>query len=288
MTEIPEIPTATLGAYRAKNFCLDQKLRLRSSDDAVDFINERGYCYFWPIKDVLLPSLWVATVGDCPVADKHDDPGHVTWGWKDGLLDKRVVYYAKILRRNATFIALEMAPYFYALSPNYGDYENDYLVQYKQGQLRMETKAVYEALLQHGPLHTLDLREKAHLSSKEKPYRFDRALSELQAEMKILPIGIANVGRWGYAMRYEIVARYYPQIVEDARFINEGKARKIILQKYIESVGAATLRDIQKLFQWEKKRIEKTLHDGLEEGWIREARISGKNEIHFIKEQLLL
>lgn len=49
----------------------------------VDFVNERGSVYFWPIKDVTLPSLWTA------VAGAHDDPGHVSWGWKDSLLGQR-------------------------------------------------------------------------------------------------------------------------------------------------------------------------------------------------------
>ncbi len=45
-------------------------------------------------------------------------PAMVTWGWKDDSLGKTIWYYGKILRRKATFISLEVAPYFYALSEN--------------------------------------------------------------------------------------------------------------------------------------------------------------------------
>src|SRR3972149_5049108 len=93
------------------------------------------FSYFWPIKDVTLPSLWAAVAGDRPVADAHDDPGHVTWGWKDSLLGARKWYYAKVLRKKATIIALDVAPYFYALSENYGDPRGDYLLQHEQGLL---------------------------------------------------------------------------------------------------------------------------------------------------------
>ena len=85
--------------YRAETDRLHR--RLVSSEDAVAFVNERGYVYFWPVKDVALPSLWVAVAGERPVADEHDDPGHVTWGWKDQLLDQRIWYYAKVLRKRA-------------------------------------------------------------------------------------------------------------------------------------------------------------------------------------------
>ena len=161
------LPVDALQAYRAQTFRTAPGLRLQSADEAVAFVNQRGFVYFWPIKDVLLPSLWTATAGDRPVADAHDAPGHVTWGWKDSLLGTRRWYYAKVLRKRATMISLELAPYFYALSENYGSPEEDYLTIYEQGRLTLEAKLVYEALLDHGPLDTIALRKAARLSSRE-------------------------------------------------------------------------------------------------------------------------
>ena len=83
---------AKLTQYRAHTFRTAPGLRLASEDEAVNFVNERGFTFFWPFKNVLCPSLWMAAAGDRPVADEHDDPGHVTWGWKDGLLGKRRVF----------------------------------------------------------------------------------------------------------------------------------------------------------------------------------------------------
>src|SRR5512142_3094111 len=124
-----------LRAYRARTFHTAPGARVKTKDEAVAFVNERGFAYFWPIKEVSLPSLWAAVAGDRPVADAHDDPGHVTWGWKDSLLGKRKWYYAKVLRHKSTLIALDVAPYFYALSENFGAPEEDYLLQYEQGLL---------------------------------------------------------------------------------------------------------------------------------------------------------
>jgi len=61
-------------------------------EEAIRYVNERGFIYFWPINGILLPSLWEAVSGDRPVPNEHDDPGHVTWGWKDSLLGKHVWY----------------------------------------------------------------------------------------------------------------------------------------------------------------------------------------------------
>ena len=251
MTDLKTLQKKAI-SYREKTYHLTHSLRLHGPQDAVDFVNERGFIFFWPIKDYNLPNLWYATVGERPVPNDHDDPGHVTWGWKDGLLDKRVWYYTKLIHKKATILSLEMAPYFYALSPNYGDYENDYLVQYKSGLMSVEMKNVYEALLEHGPMHTLDLHKQAHITSADKKYLFDKTLTDLQAEMKIIPVGIAEAGRWNYAMIYDIAARYYPEIVEKARFISEAKAQQEIVLVYLHSVGMADLKTINRMFGWKE------------------------------------
>jgi len=241
--------------YRTRTYHLERKHWLQDEKDAIRFVEERGFVFFWPIKDYDLPSLWHATVGDRPVPNTHDDPGHITWRWKDDLLDKHVWYYAKLLRKKSTIISFELVPYFYTLSPNFGDYENDYLVQYKNGLMSVEAKNVYEALLKNGALHTLDLHKEAHMTSTDKKYRFDKALNDLQTEMKIIPVGIAQAGRWGYAMIYDIAARVYPQIVDQARYLTEAKAQEAILRCYLRSVGAADIKKISALFGWKRDYV---------------------------------
>src|SRR5512143_2614192 len=108
-----------LSNYRNQMFRTGRTKRLISQAEARKFVDERGFIYFWPVKGIDLPSLWAAVAGDRPVADAHDDPAHVTWGGKDNALPKRIWYYAKVLRRRATMISLDIAPYFYALSENY-------------------------------------------------------------------------------------------------------------------------------------------------------------------------
>ncbi|MEZ0396123.1 MAG: crosslink repair DNA glycosylase YcaQ family protein [Anaerolineales bacterium] len=247
-----------LKAYRAYTYRLPPHPRLASPEAAVDYVNERGFVYFWPVKGMELPSLWTAVAGDRPVADEHDDPGHVTWGWKDDSLDKRLWYYAKILRRKATFISLEVAPYFYALSENYGSPEEDYLLAYQEGRLTQAAKQVYEALLAKGPLDTISLRKEARLMNAKETV-FHRALEDLQMDFKILPVGVAEAGAWRYAYRYELTARHFPDLPERARPIGEAEARAKLVELYFRSVGAAQSRDLVKLFGWPPELVRRTV-----------------------------
>jgi len=256
-TFMPVLDLKKLQAHRVRTYNLPPAKRLASPSQALAFVNQRGFVYFWPIKGIDLPSLWTAVAGDRPVADAHDDPGHITWGWKDRSLDKKIWYYAKVLRKKATMIALDIAPYFYALSENYGDPEEDYLVAYEEGRLPQSAKLVYEAILKEGALNTIDLRRAAGLGNA-KDSEFNKALEILQADFKILPVGVAVAGAWKYSFIYEIVPRHFSELPEQARKINEGAARAKLIELYFGSVGASTEAEAGKLFGWKKELLART------------------------------
>jgi hypothetical protein len=267
---MPQINLKKLISLRKQTFHLPPAKRLSSPSQALTFVNARGFIYFWPIKGIDLPSLWTAVAGDRPVADKHDDPGHITWGWKDDALNKKIWYYGKILRGKATMISLDVAPYFYALSENYGTPEEDYLIAYHEGRLTQASKQVYETLLDTGALNTLDLRKKAKLSNA-KDSEFNKALEQLQRDFKILPVGVAQVGAWKYSHVYEVVPRHFPDLPEQARKISESQARTKLLELYFASVGAAQLRDVTKLFGWSNEIANRTINKLVEQNVLANA-----------------
>ena len=267
---MPNLDIDKLKAHRARTYNLPPFKKLSSPAQARDYVNARGFIYFWPIKGIDFPSLWTAVAGDRPVPNEHDDPGHVTWRWKDNALDKRVWYYAKVLRRKATIISLDAVPYFYALTENYGDYREDYLIPYEEGRLPQGAKQVYETILDNGPLNTVDLRPMARMSNA-KDSEFNKALEILQSDFKILPVGVAKAGAWNYSFIYEITARYYPDLPEQARYIGEGEARGKLLELYFESVGAAQMRDMNKMFRWGNELTARAVRRLIEAGKIVEG-----------------
>ncbi len=261
---MPVLSFERLQLYRSQTFRTAPGSQVEHINQAVDYVNERAFIFFWPIKDIILPSLWVAANGDRPVADEHDDPGHRTWDWKDSLLGKDRWYYARTLRRRNTMISMTALPYFYALSPNYGDYENDYLDQYAAGALTQESKLIYEALLNEGPLDTLALRRLTHMQSTNSNTRFSRALDDLQIQFKILPVGVSHAGAWHYAFIYDLTARHFPKLSATARSITESQARLYLLEKYFLSVGAARRQDINKLFKWRPEDAHRSIESLLQ------------------------
>jgi hypothetical protein len=267
---MPILLIQQLNQYRARTYFTAPGMRLTSSEDAVNFVNQRGFVSFWPIKGLELPSLWAAAAGDRPVPDAHDDPGHVTWGWKDESLGKKRWYYGRVIKRRNAMISLEALPFFYALSPNFGEPEQDYLIQYEQGQLRPEAKWVFEALLQQGPLDTLALRKAAHLSSTGSDSRFTRAVDDLMMEFKILPIGIAPVGAWKYAFIYDCTHRHLPdlfgQVVQAG--LDEPEARRKIVELYLKSTGAAQEASLTRIFGWTASQTHQAVYELVEKSLV--------------------
>lgn len=265
-----------LNQYRAQTFRTAPGLRLHSPDQAVDFVNQRGFIFFWPIKNVSFPSLWAAVAGDRPVPDEHDDPGHVTWGWKDSLLGKRRWYYGRVLCKRNSMIALDVLPYFYALSPNYGNFEEDYLIDYEAGSLPLASKLIYEALLKEGPLDTIALRKKSGFTSRASDTEFNHALDNLQTTFRILPTGVADAGAWHYAFVYDLVPRHFPDLTERAHPITEPEARQKLIQLYLDSLGGATFKELQRFFctqplNWDPKRLKSDLQKMEDRGELRQS-----------------
>jgi len=236
--------------YQENTFRTELSRRLKSLEEAIDYVNERGFIFFYPIRKFPFPSLWTATAGDRPVPDKHDDPGHITWRWKDSMLGSQEWYYAKALCKKACMISMNILPYFYALSHNYGSPEDDHIILYEQGKLTQEGRQIYQVLLDEGPLNTIALKKATHLSNSDQEGRFNKAMVDLQSDFKILPIGVSEAGPWRYAFKYEITARYYPDLLEKSAIINELSAIERLLDCYLQALGIEKVNNIQRFFRW--------------------------------------
>jgi len=246
--------------YRSNTYRFNPSLRLHSIKDAVNFVNQRGFVFFWPITGIDMPSLWCAVAGDRSVPNNHDDPGHITWRWKDDLLGKKKWYYAKILRQKSTIISLKLVPYFFALSQSVNEGLGDLTFLYKQGKISAEEKWIYEALTISGPLDTITLRHQSNLSASVSASRFNRALVLLQRDFRIMPSGISQNGRWKYAYFYQTVQNEFPELIEQSMRINKEYPFITILRSYFRSNGTGTAKIIQKIFGWHVDDINKAIN----------------------------
>ena len=153
-----------------------------------------------------------------------------------------------------------------------------------------EAKAIYEALLEHGPLDTMRLRREARMSAENAKSRFERALVELQVGLKVLPIGVTRTGAWRYAFIYEIVQRHFPELPAQSRPITRAEARRALVSHYLDNVVAADRKMIGKVFhvlKWTRTELDRTIAALLQEGAVRQMQIKGLKDPQLVSTRAL-
>jgi hypothetical protein len=254
-----------IDTIRAGNYRRTKTLRVQTIEQARRFVNDVGFCFFWPIQGVELPNLFHAIAGRVrDVPNEHNDPDiSKCWGWKDQSLGQKRWYYGKLLHKKATMVSMALLPAFYALSPNFGS-DEDYLQDYEAGLLSFEAKSIFEVLMKSGPMDTVKLRKESRLSAEASKATFERALVELQGTLRILPVGVAEAGAWRYAFVYDLVTRHLPDLPAQAQRITRGEARTRLVTQLLDNVVVATEPEIQRVFRVFKptrSELEKTLAD---------------------------
>jgi hypothetical protein len=103
---------------------------------------------------------------------QKDPEASLTWVLKDELVKRGRVYYAKLARGNAMFLAPRMIPYFHAIwgrTPRL---------------LSTDARAVLKVLRREWEMSTSDLRDASRVRDRRV---FNRAMDELQAAMIVIP-----------------------------------------------------------------------------------------------------
>lgn len=254
-------------ALRNERYHRRRDLRLTNENDIRRFVDDAGVCLLFSAQGIEMPNVYQAVAGYAKgMTAKHNDPAiSLTWGTKDRSLNQRWWYYGKLLKGKATLVSLDLLPSFYALSENFGS-DDDYLLEYEAGTLSNDAKNIYEALLRHGPMHAIELKRKSNLYGDEVKAKFDKALGELQAGLKVLPTGVAEAGAWRYAFIYDIVSRWLPEQTTAAQDISRSDARVNILSRHLRNVVMSDARTLSRIFNWKIIETESALKKLAERG----------------------
>ena len=135
---------------------------------------------------------------------QKDPEASLTWTLKDEVIRRGNVYYAKLSRGKAMFIAPRMIPYFHAV---WGVRKVD-----EPRRLSKKAQAILNALRREWEMGTADLRDDSGVKDRKA---FTAALDELQAAMIVVPSQVVyhptftylwtlGVGRFPDALRKRV------------------------------------------------------------------------------------
>jgi hypothetical protein len=166
--------------YRDATWWREPTRQVVTPVDAERFIEQVGFASCLTDSRRPGPSLYVAVCGRrdavMPRNVQKDPEASLTWNLKDELLRRGNVYYAKLARGKATFIAPRMIPFFHAI---WGMRKAE-----EARRLSAAARAILKVVRHEWEMGTADLRQESGVKDRA---RFNRALDELQAAMIAIP-----------------------------------------------------------------------------------------------------
>ena len=152
------------------------------------------------------PSLYVAVCGRrdavMPRNVQKYPEASLTWVLKDELVARGKVYYAKLSRGKALFLAPRMIPYFYAI---WG-----LLRREEKKRLSRHAQAILRVLRKEWEMATSDLRHESGVKDRKT---FTAALDELQAAMIVVPSQVVYQPKFTYIWELAI-GRFPDQMMQ--------------------------------------------------------------------------
>ena len=212
--------------YRDARWRREGTGQVESAQDAERFIEQVGFAACLTDSRKPGPSLYVAVCGRrdavLPRNVQKDPEASLTWVLKDELIGRGKVYYAKLARGKAMFLAPRMVPYFQAV---WGLRKAE-----EKTRLSTDAQALLRVLRREWESSTADLR--ADSGVKERA-AFTRALDELQAAMLVVPSAVYYQPKFTYI--YTLGIGRFPD--ELRRRVGRETALREIARGFLASAG---------------------------------------------------
>lgn len=194
--------------------------------DAERFIDAVGFAACLADARRPGPSLYVAVCGRrdavMPRNVQKDEEASLTWRLKDELVKRGNLYYAKLARGKAMFLAPRMIPYFHAIR---GVRRAD-----EPRRLSRNACAVLRVLRNEWEMATSDLRDESGVKDRRA---FTTALDELQAAMLVVPSEVYYVPKFTYI--WTLAVARFPDALR--RRVNRAVALREIARTFLSGAG---------------------------------------------------
>ena len=212
----PDLP-GDIEDYRDQHWRREATRQVESPNAAEHFIEQVGFAACLTDSRRPGPSLYVAVCGRrdavMPRNVQKDDEASLTWRLKDELVRRGKVYYAKLSRGKALFIAQRMIPHFHAL---WGMRRVE-----EKRRLGKNAQAILRVMRREWEMGTADLREESGVKDRKA---FTSALDELQAAMIVIPSEVLYEPKFTYI--WTLAVARFPDALR-RRIARESAVREI-------------------------------------------------------------
>src|SRR5262245_25241122 len=177
--------------HRDRRWWREATRLVQSPADAERFVEQAGFASCMTDSRRPGASLYVAVCGRrdavLPRNVQKDPETSLTWTLKDELVRRGRVYYGKLARGKAMFIAPRLVPHFHAI---WGVRRSE-----ERRRLSRPARVILKVLRNEWEMASSDLRKESGVADRTA---FTRALDELQAAMIVVPGEAVYVPKFTY------------------------------------------------------------------------------------------
>ena len=222
--------------YRDRMWRRDPDNRVEDVFAAERFIEDVGFCEALTDSRRPGPSLYVAVCGrrdaHMPRNVQKDPESSLAWTIKDDVMRRGRCFYGKVLRGRSTFIAPRLIPFFnslWGIPP-----------RMEKKVLSPDSLGILKIMRSEWEMATRDLREASGIAERA---RFDKAMTQLQKGLKIIPSEVLYEPTFTYIWSIP-EARFAEQLKENVKREN---ALKEIARAYLTGAGMTLRRELARV-----------------------------------------
>ena len=225
MRQRSDIPPA-IEDYRDWRWRREGMRQVQTAFEAERFVEQVGFAACLTDCRRPGPSLYVAVCGRrdavMPRNVQKDEEAALTWTLKDEIVRRGNVYYAKLARGKAMFLAPRMVPWFNAI---WGVRRVE-----EKRRLSRQAQAILRVLRREWEMSTSDLRADSGVNDR---HTFTRAMDELQSAMLVMPSEVHYQPKFTYI--WTLAVSRFPDALR--RRPNPENALREIARCFLDSAG---------------------------------------------------
>lgn len=266
MKNVPE----EIERYRDKKWRREETLKISNAADVEALVEEVGFCNGLTDSRTNMPSVYYAVCGrrdaHAPKNVQKDAEMSLAWVLKDEVMQRGNVYYAKLVKGRAMFVAPRLIPFFSAI--------HRFPKSKEKKMLSDDAFIVLKILRREWESSTADLRADAKFKDRKQ---ITRALEELQRCLKVLPYEVLYKPKFTYLWTLA-EARFADQL---GKRIKRETAIIELTKVFLNTCGLVSRAELSKAIGVSAKEAKEALNLVEVEGFAKKSK-----DAHFVLNKL--
>lgn len=255
MNKISELPEE-IERYRDRKWRREEALKIETAPQVETLVEELGFLLALTDVRTPLPSVYIAVCGrrdaHMPRNVQKDYEASLAWTLKDEVMMRGNVYYGKLVKGRAMFVAPRLVPAFNAVWGVRKRVEKDHFSP--------DALKILKILRKEWEMGTADLREAAKIGNRSI---LTKEIEKLQKALKVIPQEVLYQPKFTYI--WTLPEARFPK--EMSMTISRDDAVFEIAKAYLGLCGLTLPGDLARAFGFNRREAGKANHRLVDEGF---------------------